>query len=141
MHIRSFSHYHYLIVDDDQFTCDLIASFLRKNGVTHIKVVNDGKPAIEHLASCAELPDIIICDLNMPTLDGVEFMRYLGQEFFNGGLILISGSDRIILDAASRLGQARFLNIIGMLPKPFVPEALVSHLETYTDSQRVAKAK
>ena len=130
--------YRYLIVDDDKFTCDLITLFLTKKGAAEVMVADDGKNAIEKLQAASTLPDIIICDLNMPNLDGVEFLHYLAEELFTGGIILMSGSDKILLNAVGRLGKAQFLTVLGTLEKPFSPDMLVEFLSQYNDDRQAS---
>lgn len=128
--------YSYLVIDDDPFTCDLISSVLRKNGISQIATAENGGAAIKYIKN-GQVPDIIICDLNMPEVDGVEFLRFLSEEFFNGGIVLISGTSKTLLNAAHRLGDARSLDMLGLLTKPFTPDDLVQALSKYQRESRV----
>lgn len=129
--------YRYLIVDDDQVTCDLITSLLRKIGVAQMTVATGGKAAVEAIKT-EELPDIIICDLNMPEFNGIEFLCYLAEAAFNGGIVLISASDTVIMRAALKLGNARALDMIGILPKPFTPDDLIKSISQYDKNSRLS---
>ncbi len=133
--------YHYMVVDDDQFTRDLISRLLRKQGALNIECADDGKTAIARIHDTRRFPDIIICDLNMPDMDGVEFVNYLAEEMFTGGLILISGSDKVILNAVSRLGKAYFLSILGTLSKPFSPDQMMQFIAAYDPSRKMPEGK
>ncbi len=63
-------------------------------------------------------PDLIAIDLAMPGMDGIELLRYLAEEQCRTPILIISGLDARVLDAAERLGGARSLNIAGVLSKP-----------------------
>ncbi|OUS12952.1 hypothetical protein A9Q97_05510 [Rhodospirillales bacterium 47_12_T64] len=62
-----------LVVDDAQSLLDLIACILKKVGFTNIHLVKNGQEAMEIITSWA--PDLIILDLMMPVMDGMEVCR------------------------------------------------------------------
>lgn len=63
-------------------------------------------------------PHVIVCDLAMPNVDGIELLRYLADSGCEAKILIVSGLDRRVLDAAGRLAAARGLNIVGTLNKP-----------------------
>jgi len=63
-------------------------------------------------------PDIVILDLVMPQVDGIELLRFLAEQASKTRILIISGFDAKVLDAAYRLGEAHGLAMIGALTKP-----------------------
>ncbi len=63
-------------------------------------------------------PLMVVLDLGMPGMDGVELLRFLADEGFQEPVLIISGFDRRILDSAFRLGSALGLQMVGPLEKP-----------------------
>ena len=63
--------------------------------------------------------DVIILDLIMPGVDGVEIIRYLAEIKSNALLILMSGFDSGVLHSAQTLATEHGLNFVGSLNKPF----------------------
>src|SRR5437016_2971283 len=63
-----------LVVDDDQQTAELFTSILRHLGY-HATSRFSGPDAIEHIG--AALPDLVILDLMMPDMNGIEVLRQL----------------------------------------------------------------
>ena len=63
-------------------------------------------------------PQMVVLDLGMPGMDGVELLRFLAEEGFEEPVLIISGFDRRVLDSAFRLGSALGLQMVGPLEKP-----------------------
>jgi DNA-binding response OmpR family regulator len=63
-------------------------------------------------------PQMVVLDLGMPGMDGVELLRFLAEEDYEDPVLIISGFDRRILDSAFRLGSALGLQMVGPLEKP-----------------------
>lgn len=61
---------------------------------------------------------VILLDLFMPSMDGIEIIRQLGQQHYNGQLILLSGQDQSVLTSAQELAQAHGLQVIQTFCKP-----------------------
>ena len=80
-----------LIVDDDPTTIELIALILSKNGVKYQKAYNakDALAAISYLWGHHEF-DLIITDINMPDMDGIELGRTLHDHY---PILMISGQN------------------------------------------------
>lgn len=62
--------------------------------------------------------DVLILDLMMPQVDGIELIRFLSESRCRSSIILISGSDNQILQAAAELARAQGLQVVGSLRKP-----------------------
>ena len=73
-------------------------------------------------------PQMVVLDLGMPGMDGVELLRFLADEDYADPVLIISGFDRRILDSAFRLGSALGLQMVGPLEKPARLEELESIL-------------
>lgn len=118
-----------LLIDDEPFALKLLQAQLNNLGFTEL--VSHGS-AIEAL-SILELDtggfDLVMCDLQMPDMDGIEFIRHLAVTEYIGGLILISGEDTRILATAEKLANSHNLNVLGVLNKPVLPESLTALLE------------
>ena len=82
-----------LLVDDDA----LVRMFLRQiipweeEGYTIAGDARDGEEALEMAAQFS--PDLVVSDVSMPTLDGVELVRRLRGRQFPGGIIMLSCHD------------------------------------------------
>jgi EAL domain-containing protein (putative c-di-GMP-specific phosphodiesterase class I)/CheY-like chemotaxis protein len=69
-------------------------------------------------------PDVITIDLVMPGLDGVQVMRVLAELKCGARIIISSGMDKRVLEAAHRSASEHGLNVVGVLRKPCSKESL-----------------
>lgn len=91
---------------------------------------------------------MVFCDLQMPDLDGVEFVRQLVQIGFRGGFVLVSGEDMRIIAPAEKLAANHNLTVLGGIRKPASQvtletimqrvEANLCHQEAVTSLQETA---
>lgn len=73
-------------------------------------------------------PEVIMLDLVMPGTDGIELLRFLAKEKSRAQILLMSGFDPRIRDAAHLLGEAHSLNMAGVIVKPVRAAELRQHL-------------
>jgi CheY-like chemotaxis protein len=91
-----------LVVDDEPLVRDLLVQFLSLRGYRALGV-KDGSAALSMVEQAP--PDLILLDLFMPGMDGVEVLSQLRQREYTGGVIVITGShDEDRLDEAWAMG-------------------------------------
>ena len=116
-----------LLLDDDTFMLDLLADMVAALGPHQVHSETDAKRCLAQLARFA--PDLLICDLSMPDMDGIEFLRYAAEREFQGSVLLLSGVDSGVLRAAERLAAAHGLDILGACAKPLPAAQLAEMLQ------------
>jgi len=112
-----------LVVDDEIHIVHVAAIKLRNNGYDVITATN-GAEAFE--LACAEKPDIIVTDFQMPVMTGVELVEKIRQneEIKDIPVILLTARSFAISDE-----QQEDLQISGCLSKPFSPKELLENIE------------
>jgi len=75
---------------------------------------------------------LILLDLMMPEIDGVELLRKLGQQQCKSRIILMSGVDKRVLQGAQDMAHSLGLSVVGILQKPFRLAELKQMLITNT---------
>jgi EAL domain-containing protein (putative c-di-GMP-specific phosphodiesterase class I)/CheY-like chemotaxis protein len=123
-----------LLLDDDPFMTKLLARMLASLGCKRVVTCDSGHDALREIDE--NPPDMILCDLNMPEMDGLEFVRHLVDRQFGGSLVLVSGEDERMLQTAEGLVRAHRLNLLGKLQKPVSVEALSAMLGRWTPQQQ-----
>jgi putative two-component system response regulator len=77
MTLRSYKHARVLIVDDEPHNVDLLRRVLQRAGLSKIEATCDPREAVSLYVRCR--PDLILLDLHMPHLSGLEVMDELNQ--------------------------------------------------------------
>ena len=115
-----------LLLDDDAFMLELLTDIVNGLGYDNVRAESDARQALTSLP--AFQPDLLVCDLSMPEMDGIEFLRAAAEIHFRGTVILLSGMDSGILRAAETLAMAQGLTILGTCTKPVARSELADLL-------------
>ena len=74
---------------------------------------------------------IVILDLFMPKVDGIELLRFLSDNRSNVSVVFMSGKDKSVLSSATKLAGELGLSVLGELQKPFFASDLERVLSSY----------
>jgi len=105
-----------LIIDDDAAIRRTWRKVAEAAGF-EVRATDDAAVVREHLV--AWRPSLVILDLQMPGRDGIQLLADLGVEKCEAAVILATGSDSRVIEAAVRVGRERGLDMAGTLQKPF----------------------
>ena len=114
----------FLLVEDDAVTMEVIAAMLSSLGPFQIATASTGPDALAILADGHPGIQVVLCDLRMPGMDGLELIRHLSTRRSCYGVVLLSGEDGRILASAQELARAQGLRVLGALSKPVTREQL-----------------
>lgn len=104
-----------LLIDDEPALAQFVAKAAQLCGYDPI-VTGDDATFRERFDAIH--PAMVVLDLGMPGMDGVELLRFLAEHEFRGPVLILSGFDRRVLESAFRLGAALGLDMVGPIEKP-----------------------
>ncbi|MBI3230596.1 MAG: response regulator [Burkholderiales bacterium] len=114
-----------MLVDDDLFMLNFMAEMLLDLGASSIVKSSNARDALKTFAEVKA--DLLIVDLRMPDMDGIEFLDRVAQLRYAGKVILHSGVDAGVMRAAERLATAHGLHVLGAFEK-VIDRATLQHL-------------
>jgi EAL domain-containing protein (putative c-di-GMP-specific phosphodiesterase class I)/FixJ family two-component response regulator len=129
-----------LLVDDEPFIRMMAARVLTELGCAGFVEAGNGREALAHLDAPGANIDLILCDLSMPDMDGVEIVRHLAGRKDVPALAFLSGAESSVLRAAESLARAYRLNMLGAVAKPATKDALRIVLD-HISAEAVPKAR
>ncbi|MUH73000.1 response regulator [Psychrosphaera haliotis] len=106
-------------VDDDPFFLHFIEDKFQEIGLNNVNLFSDPNLGLESLIVSSEFNDLVLVDLQMPEIDGIAFLKLLGDAGYKGQVIVISGFESKVLQMAESIAKQRDLAILGQLTKPF----------------------
>lgn len=123
----------FLVVEDHGFQRATMVRALERLGATTIHQAADGRAALAILGDPLRPVDIVISDLEMPELDGMELVRNLGSARAGVSLILASALDRQLLASVATMARAYGVTLLGTLEKPPTPDKLMALIRLHRD--------
>jgi len=108
----------FLVVEDHSFQRWMLASMLQTLGATQVFSAGDGQSALGLLADLDPPVDIVITDLDMPGMDGMEFIRHLGQHWRHVSLVVVSALDPPLVSSVGLMARAYGVKLLGAIEKP-----------------------
>ncbi|HUQ29647.1 MAG TPA: EAL domain-containing response regulator [Usitatibacter sp.] len=114
----------FVVVEDQGFQRWLAGNLLRELGAEFVLAAEDGNAALELLTAPDPPIDIVVCDLNMPGMDGMELIRHMGQMRHPASLIVVSGLEKSILGMVELMSREYGVNLLGAIEKPLTARKL-----------------
>jgi EAL domain-containing protein (putative c-di-GMP-specific phosphodiesterase class I)/CheY-like chemotaxis protein len=126
-----------LVIEDHGFQRNIIAHVLTLSGATEVEEAPNGAAAVAMIDETADPFDILVCDLNMPDMDGLEFLRHMGERRCPSSVIIASSLDGAIIRSVEIMGRTYGVRLLGAIEKPFTQSKLIPLLLRHFGQQRV----
>ena len=108
----------FLVVEDHDFQRWAMGNILETLGAKYVFSAGDGRAALEILRGLDDPIDIVISDLDMPGMDGMELIRHLGESGGKPSLILASSLDRALVASVETMARVYGVTLLGAIEKP-----------------------
>lgn len=128
----------FLVVEDHAFQRFMLRNVLASLGAKNVVEAADGSEALDIIRARNTSVDFIISDLDMPGMDGVEFMRHLGEAKSQASIILASVLDSSLLASVDTMAKTYGLTILGVIKKPITAVKLAMLIQLHRSLQRPA---
>ena len=120
-----------MIIDDSKTMRTILKSVLLSAGATATEEAGDGKEALAKVGAFA--PDLILCDWNMPVMDGITFVREYRATVKKVPIIMVTTEAE-----KSRVIEAIKAGVNNYAIKPFTPESLKKVIQITLDKAKAA---
>lgn len=122
-----------MVVEDHGFQRRMALRFLAELGIERTWDAGDGVSALATLRHLkrersTEAPDVVLVDLDMPGMDGVELIEHVARERLASAVVLVSAVDPALLTTVQVMTRACGLRVIGCIEKPLTVAKLASAL-------------
>lgn len=118
-----------LIIDDEEAVCELIEAVAESAGF----IAQSASEPHDIETAIRGRFDLVVLDLSLGLLDGIEVMGKLGEAHRGLPLILVSGADQSLLESAGRIAEMHRLRVLGTFAKPFSLDVLRSTMSEWSE--------
>jgi CheY-like chemotaxis protein len=117
-----------LVVDDDDLQRQFLAKLLARAGIGPLFWATNGRSALETFREEQQPIDVVVCDLLMPEMDGIEFLKQVASEGYTPSIVISSGADEDTQREMESVARTHGLKVLGFIPKPVSVDALLTVL-------------
>ena len=120
-----------MVVDDSSMHRYSAHLCLRAFGIPQVFEAVNGKVAMEQLAQLPQIPAVMLLDLEMPVMDGIEVLQQLARLPNRPAVVVASSSDEVLISAVATMAEALGVNLLGAFRKPVNSTDLADALMSY----------
>ena len=119
-HQTGYENLHALVVEDDAVQRGIMIALLESLGMSSVWGVADGRQAMETMRRLTgeHAVDIVLCDLNMPEMDGLELLRHIGQEGHNVSVVVVSALGDKLFASVNSMARGLGIRFLDAIEKP-----------------------
>lgn len=120
-----------IVVEDHDFQRRTLVGLLKRLGAIHVAEAADGAAALEIFRASDANIDVVISDLDMPGMDGMELIRHIGESGLPVAIILTSAIDRAVMASVETMTKAYGITLLGAIEKPVTQRKIEALLQKH----------
>jgi len=122
-----------LLVEDQRDSRAILRDMLSTLGITQVYEADDGRTGLQFMKSAPDIIDVILCDWNMPSMSGLDFLQQIRSTGEETPFLMITGrSDQFSVVEAKNGGASAYIR------KPFTPEQIEAKLRILMQRMKAA---
>ena len=129
----SWSQLQVMVVEDHGFQRRIALRLLAELGVERTLEGADGLHALDVLRKQPQPPDVVLVDLDMPGMDGIECIGHIAQERLARAVVVVSALDPALLNPVQTMARAYGLRVLGSVEKPLTRDKLETVLGRFEE--------
>ncbi|HEU0188589.1 MAG TPA: EAL domain-containing response regulator [Gallionella sp.] len=124
-----------LVTEDHNFQRKAVVHMLQSLGVEGVLQASNGKQALEILQREPAL-DIVMSDLDMPEMDGMEFIRHLAKLHPGISVCIMSSMDSALITSVEKMAKSYGHRLLGAMEKPLFLDQLKNMIALHQQAQK-----
>jgi len=129
----SLSQLNVMVVEDHGFQRRMALRLLSDLGIGGVSEAADGHSALHLLEGNGQPPDVLLVDLDMPGMDGIEFIGHVAQRQLARAVVVASALDPALLNTVQTMARAYGLRVLGSVEKPLTRDKLAAVLGSFDE--------
>ncbi len=126
-----------LVAEDQGFQRKAVVHMLNSMGIKEVWQANNGREALEMLHQYeTRLPDIVLSDLDMPEMDGMELIRHLSKQYPGISIVIMSSMDHALTLSVEKMARSYGPKLLGAVEKLLFSEQFKEMLTLHQKSQK-----
>lgn len=107
-----------LVVEDHDFQRQVAIRLLQQMGIGTVLEAADGHSALAVLGEQKQHVDVVVVDLDLPRMDGIEFIGHVASERLATAVVLSTALDPALLNTVRLMARASGMRVLGTVEKP-----------------------
>lgn len=132
------AHMSVLVVEDHDFQRQVALRLLQQMGVGTALEAADGRNALAVLGQQAHPVDVVLVDLDLPHMDGIEFIGHVARERLANAVVVLTALDPALLNTVRIMARASGIRVLGTVEKPLTQAKLGGVMDLYFTADLLA---